>query len=490
MGLAFCGQRSIPGRRPLGGRLGQLGQPVGELPGAALTLLPLGLEVVKPGFEGGGLRVQTGNLRGADFGGPGALVEECGRASPTRPQVANFPGGLAKFEIGARGPLPKSFDKPLEGPKALGPAGALRAEGVFRGGVFADAGEEFLASRRLFGNAEHPCLFRGFPDAARGSGIAPRHPDVPVQFAKPFAHALERLFGRPQVCLALPSIQAVGAEPNRLVDQQPQIGGLAAEHVVGTPLLDQRVRPGAESGTGEQPPDLSPGAPPAVHFVNGLSTGVHPAADNHVPPETTGRHAVFRRRFGGAVARYPGRRAPARRTAISGSDNGSGSVGGDAVFGIPRSRIPGSADVEPHFGDPEGLTQSTPAEDEFLPPCPDGAGAQLTEHPEDRVCDVALAATVRPHHRRGPLPELERHRFGEALESGDLEPLDPHSLVTWKIVAAALPNPGVLYAVAEAAHNMLCSEGAAPPRYGGSAIRNRGWEPSLPNAVPRVCQQP
>jgi len=57
-------------------------------------------------------------------------------------------------------------------------------------------------------------------------------------------------------------------------------------------------------------------------------------------------------------------------------------------------------------------------------------------------------------------------------------------------VAAALPNPGLFYAVAGPAHNMLCFEGVAPPRYGGSAIRDRGWEPSLPNTVPRVGQQP
>ena len=285
-----------------------------------------------------------------------------------------------------------------------------------------------LASRRLLGNTEHLRLFRGLTNPACGSRVAPRHPDVPVQFTKPLAHALERLLGRPQVRLALPSIQAIGAESDRLVDQQPQIGGLAAENVVGAPLLDQRVGPRAESGSGEQPPDLSPGAPPAVHFVDGLSAGVHAAADDHVPPETTGRRAVFRDRSGGAVAGDPRRRARLGRNTVSG--NRVRSVPRDAVFGLPRFRTPGPADVEPHLGDPEGLAQSAPTEDELLPPRPDRAGAQLTEHPEDRVGDVALAAAVRPHHRRGALPELERHRLGKTFESGDLEPLDPHSLVT------------------------------------------------------------
>ena len=86
--------------------------------------------------------------------------------------------------------------------------------------------------------------------------------------------------------------------------------------------------------------------------------------------------------------------------------------------------------MEPHFGDSEWLAQGAPTENEFLAARPDRAGAQLTEHPEDRIRDVALAAAVRPHDRGGSLPELERYRLGEALESGNFETLDPHSNFT------------------------------------------------------------
>ena len=432
MRVALLGQGPVPGRRAAGGRSGQFRQSLGELPGAAFAFLSFGFQIIEPRAERRGFRFETGNLRGAHLRGAGAFVEDCSRPRPTRSQIADFPGGFAEFDFRPGHLLADRLHEAFEGREAPGTPNPLGAESLFRGGELPYPGEEFVAPDGFFGHPEQPCPIRSFAHAARGSRVASCHPDVAVQLGKPLAHPLQRFPGRPQVRLALPPIQAVGAQPHRFLDQQPQIGGLAAEHLVGAPLFDQRIGPGAESGSGEKPPDVSPGAPAPIHLVNGLPAGVHAAADHHFPLKTTRgrlRRVGIRERIAAcAVAGRPGGRGRFDEGAVSGERPRS--VVGDTVSGLSRGRYPDAAHVEAHLGNPKRFAQSAPAEDELLPARPDGAGPQLTEHPEDRIGNVALSAAIRPHHRGSSLPELERHRFGEALEAGDLEPLDPHSGVT------------------------------------------------------------
>ena len=418
------------------------------VPGAGLRFAPQALQEGRKGLgalreagalplpglhPGGEFAVLVGEAR--QSGGPGgggalALGEHRLRPRLLAAGVAETAGGFAE-RLGVRLPFgAEAGEEPVEHPEADGAAVAFRFEGDLRGAALADPGVERLPAGRLLGDAEDADALGRLPGAPGGPGVPARLADAPVQLGEPVADALQGLLRGAQVRLALLAVQPVGAEAGGLLDQDPQVLRAAGEHIVGPALLDEGVGARPEPGGGEEALHIPAAGAAAVYPVGARPGAVHPAADDHraaLPGAGSSRR--FRLRDGpvadSAVAvgvALPGERGRRRRRPRGGARRGGGSPRGEAAE-VRR----GADQMHLHFGDSQRVAEAAAAEDQVLAPGADRGGAQLAEHPEHRVGDVALAAAVGADDRGGAALELQRDRVGETLEAGDLDPLDPHA---------------------------------------------------------------
>ena len=114
--------------------------------------------------------------------------------------------------------------------------------------------------------------------------------------------------------------------------------------------------------------------------------------------------------------------------------------------GFRRRGEAGQAQAD--FGGGAGPPTVAAVEDHVLHPVAAQAlGALLSEHPRDRIGEVALAAPVRPDDGSDALVERELGAVGERFETGDFEAFethsDPRSRLRWRVCERpAFSTPG------------------------------------------------
>ncbi len=174
-----------------------------------------------------------------------------------------------------------------------------------------------------------------------------------------------------------PALEA--AEPGRLLDQLPPLGGLRVEHRLDAPLRDHRAQAAAETDVGEQldqvePPDRRP-----VDEVLALAAAVEPAGDRHLAVGQVGPRPV------GVVEEQLDLRRVRLRPARG--------AGEEHVVGLLGAQLP---------------------------------RAHRAGRPEDRVGDVRLAGPVRPDDHGDARLEADLDRVDERLEAAQLDCLQVH----------------------------------------------------------------
>jgi hypothetical protein len=334
---------------------------------------------------------------------------------------------------------PKPFDRRLDLGE-VGPGGRRSCPGIceLRPRRFDDVAKPAVALRELHflpppqlvpETLVSPCLRRL---ALERAALLLNLVDDVVHARQVLLRGFELQFSRSAAALVL-------RHPGRFFDQLPAVGWTGAQNLTDLALLDYGVGLHAEPGIHQEILHVAQTADLAIDQVLTLTGSIQPPhqfdvandqrrfillddagdrrrrrieGESRRPPFTAGRHIRLRGPIPVAVA------IPVTTNAGS-SFAKNGSSAGDA-----RRH---ACQLETHFSGSRRLSAIAAAKNHVLHAvAPQALRALLTKYPRERIDDVALAATVRADDGRDPSIEGQFGAIGKALETGDLEALQPH----------------------------------------------------------------
>ena len=269
--------------------------------------------------------------------------------------------------------------------------------------------------------------------------VPPRLRRLPLQRAPLLVQLEDDVVDTKQVLLRRLELQLGGAaarpvlgDARRLVDELTPIGRAGAENHADLALLDDRVGLCAETRVHQQLVDIPQPAHLSVNQVFALTGPVE--APRHL--DVACERLDHLREMAVAVTVPVAVAVP---VALGVMMPVAVAVGGRELHqarrlgcteriarSFRRRREAGQAQAD--FGGGAGSPGVAAIEDDVLHPVAAQAlGALLSEHPRDRIGDVALAAPVRSDDGSDALVEGELSAIGERFETGDFEAFETHS---------------------------------------------------------------
>ena len=257
-------------------------------------------------------------------------------------------------------------------------------------------------------------------EAAGPARLALQRPALLLDLEDDVVEAGQVLLGGVELQLGGAAAGLVLGDPGGFLDQLAAIGRPRAENHPDLALLDDGVGLGAQPGVHQQFVDVAQPAVSAVDEVLALARAIEPAGHLDIAHRLDGIEG--QRRAASGVGQMPvvvaGTVAVAVAVAVD---------GGLWDPGVGARRQRDAAQPQRHLRRPGRLAGVAAAEDDvFHLVAAQALGALLTEHPGERVGDIALAAAVGADDGGDAAVEGQLGAIGKRLESGDFEAIETH----------------------------------------------------------------